>query len=59
MKRVWIVIYTLYGILQEPEIFYSISSARNRFYSLRESNRLKDYDELDFFEKRIRVNTKI
>jgi len=53
MKRIWILVYTVGCILEQPEIFYSKSEARTRLQQLLKNGGLKDYDEIEIFEKRI------
>lgn len=53
MTRIWILVYTVGCILEQPEIFYSKSEAQSRLQCLLKSGGLKDYDEIEIFEKRV------
>lgn len=52
MKKIWLIIHTHYGFIQEPEIFLDEQSAINRKYLLL-SEINPDYDEVEIFEKQI------
>ena len=56
MKRIWILVLVKRGLIEEPEIYFRLQSARERRdWLMRDFNR--DYDELEIFEKRIRVSS--
>lgn len=52
MKKIWILVLTKRGFIEEPEIFYDEQSAfRRKKMMMLDFN--PDYDELDVFEKEI------
>lgn len=54
MKKIWIVILSKRGFIQKPEIYQDAEKAtRRKKILLRDFN--PDYDEIDVFEKRIRI----
>lgn len=55
MKTIWIIIYTVGGIVEEPIIYYSKSEAIKQSKKLKAGEGLKDYDEIEIFEKRISI----
>ncbi|MHB8828936.1 MAG: hypothetical protein ACYC6Q_05330 [Syntrophales bacterium] len=52
--KVWILSLSKRGFIQEPEIFYDLNAAENRKQKLLLDFN-PDYDELDVFEKQIRL----
>jgi len=52
MGKVWILSYVKRGFIQEPEIFYDVSTAQKRKQVLMDDFN-SDYDELAIFEKQL------
>lgn len=52
--KIWIIILTKKGIIEEPEIFLSQCLADKKFKKVSKSINL-DYDEIAIFEKNIRI----
>ncbi|GAB4298705.1 MAG: hypothetical protein Kow0098_24330 [Ignavibacteriaceae bacterium] len=57
MKTIWILVYTVGGILEEPEIFYSKNKAETRKRQLSSDQGLKDYDDVKIYNKRLKVTS--
>jgi hypothetical protein len=57
MKTIWILVYTVGGILEEPEIFYSKKKAETRRKQLSSGQGLKDYDDVEIFSKTLRITS--
>jgi len=57
MISIWILVYTVGGILEEPEIFFMKSKALTRRNELKSRSGLKDYDEVEIFSKIIRIKS--
>jgi hypothetical protein len=55
MKTIWILVYTVGGILEKPEIFFSKKKAVTRRKELKSGNSLKEYDEVGIFSKRLSI----
>lgn len=54
MRKIWILTIVKRGFIQEPEIFYNKHTANMRKKALM-ADFNPDYDELDIFEKHIRI----
>ena len=54
MKKVWILTLVKRGFIQEPEIYYDSDTANSRKRALLKDFN-PDYDEIDVFEKHIRI----
>jgi hypothetical protein len=52
MRKIWILSFVKRGFIQEPEVFYDSTSARNRKKELMQDFN-QDYDEIDIFEKQV------
>jgi hypothetical protein len=55
MITIWILVYTVGGILEEPEIFFSKKKAVTRRKNLKSGSDLKEYDEVELFSRRLRI----
>jgi hypothetical protein len=55
MKKIWILVKTYRGIIDEPEVFFDEKSALRRLNRLRKTLN-PDYDEADVFEKVLRLH---
>lgn len=54
MKKIWILTVAKRGFLQKPEIYYDKQTADKRKLTLLKDFS-PDYDEIDVFEKMIRI----
>jgi hypothetical protein len=50
----WIIVRTFHGLLEEPELFFDRVTAFKRFSELKRSVNA-DYDEIEMFEKHLRI----
>ena len=55
MKTIWILTYTVGGILEEPEIYFSNREAKLKKRKLLSSGGLKEYDEVEIFSKKVKI----
>ena len=55
MITIWILVYTVGGLLTEPEIFFDKKDALYRKRRLKMGNGLKDYDDLEIYSKRLKI----
>ena len=55
MKTIWILVYTVGGILEEPEIFFSKKDALTQKRRLKRGSGLKEYDDVEIFSKRLKI----
>jgi hypothetical protein len=52
MKKIWILVLVKRGLIEQPELFFSLEMARKRRERLMKDFN-PDYDELEIFEKHI------
>lgn len=50
-NKVFVLIYTHHGLIQDPEFFMSYSEAKRRENQITKKSFSSDYDEIEIFEK--------